>query len=307
MVTDDLSLRPAQTSNSSPNFADATGDVTFDKYSQNPSGTLTDAQIETLVKGGVASAIAEGQATFSNDPVFSTLVTKASVIGEEGAFEGSAKIDTQAIANFSVAANRSLSLNFSADLALKAKEIENPDTEFNKAESVIAFLVLDTADVAHPRIVDYFGIWGRLVASEQSGDLIFSASNKVLLTDKSKAIDVNGNNGTDFVTGNVTGTFQSQFHRDTNLTLVEINTSAVKFSEDTFIGNLGEDFIYGTIRDDRLEGTQGADKLYGSLGNDSISGKQGDDLLEGGPDNDTLIGNDGVDRFSYRTFLGSIS
>ncbi|MCU0532347.1 MAG: hypothetical protein MUD14_00345 [Hydrococcus sp. Prado102] len=291
--------------NSNPNFATASGDAIFTNYSESPSGTLTAAQVETLVEGGVAAAIAQGAAIFNNDPTFSALFTESSGIGEDGAFQVSSESKTAAIASFSVEAGEKFSFDFSAELALKAKEIENPDAEYNAAESKIAFLLLDTTNVERPKIVDFFGIWGNLISSEQNGELkIGSRRGRVTIDDRDRAIDVDGNNGTDYLTGGVTGTFQRRFKRDAHLTLVEINTSAVELSGDTLIGNLGDDFTYGTIWDDRLRGSQQEDKIYGSLGDDSIKGKKGDDLLEGGPGDDKLMGNGGADRFSYRTFRG---
>ena len=289
--------------NHNPNFATASGDARFTNYSQSPSGTLTAAQAETLVKGGVAAAIAQGAVIFNNDPTFSALFTNSSGIGEDGAFQVSAESKTTAIASFSVKAGQKFSFDFSADLALKAKEIENPNAEYNEAESIIAFLLLDTTNVYRPTIVDFFGIWGHLISSEQIGELKFGPRRgQVTIDDSDRAIDLDGNNGTDYLTGGVTGTFQRRFKHDAHLALVEINMSAIELSGDTLIGNLGEDFIYGTIWDDRLRGSQQGDKIYGSLGDDFIRGKKGDDLLEGGPGDDKLTGNCGTDRFSYRTF-----
>jgi serralysin len=306
MITETIYARSIPSiSNSNPNFSNASGDAIFTNYSESPSGTLTAAQVETLVKGGVAAAVAQGAAVFNSDPTFSALFTNSSGIGEDGAFQASAESKTTAIASFSVEAGEQFSFDFSADLALKAKEIENPDAEYNAAETIIAFLLLDTANVDRPKIVDYFGIWGQLISSEYIGELkLGSRRGRVTIDDRDRDIDLDGNNGTDYLTGGVTGTFQRKFKRDTHLTLVEINMSAVELSGDTLIGNLGEDFTYGTIWDDRLRGSQQGDKIYGSLGDDSIKGKKGDDLLEGGAGDDELMGNSGADRFSYRTFRG---
>lgn len=65
---------------------------------------------------------------------------------------------------------------------------------------------------------------------------------------------------------------------------------------DTLIDNLGQDVIYGTIKNDKLKGSKFADKIYGSLGNDWLDGKKGNDILEGGQGNDWLYGGDGNDK-----------
>ncbi len=296
MASQTLFLQPTNTiSNPNPNFAKATGLTVFSNYSQ-ASGDLTFALAETLVKGGVAVAIAEAKAIFNNDPTFSALFTDSTGIGLEGPYAGSANSETKVVANFAVGANQTFSFDFSADLALTAKEIENPDTEYNEAQSKTAFLVLDTKDPNKPQVLDYFGIRGKLISSKQIGQLKFSRSRNVKIASRDQTTDVNGNNGQDFLTGKYVGTYQETFKRDTKITLVEINASAVTFLGDTLIGNLGKDVIYGTINNDKLNGTDDADKMYGSLGDDRLDGNKGDDILEGGEGNDRLNGGQGNDK-----------
>lgn len=296
MTSETLFLNPiGSLSNSNPNFADATGDTVLTNYSQSSSGGLTDSQVKTLVEGGVATAIAQAEAVFINDPAFAELFTQSSGVGEEGQFQGSAKSETQVLASFSVKAGKTFSFDFLADLALKAKEIENPNTEYNEATSKTAFLVLDTSNVYKPRVLDYFGIWGDLISSKQFGKLKIGSSKNVTIDNRDRSTDVDGNNGTDSLTGTALGTYERKFRRDTQITLVAINISAVEFLGDTLIGKLGEDVIYGTIWNDRLKGTNDDDKIYASLGNDRLKGKNGDDILEGGQGNDFLYGGHGKD------------
>lgn len=294
-----------------PNFVDASGDAKFTNYSQNASGALTDAQIETLVTGGKAAAIAQASAIFQNDPTISELFTKSSGVGEEGAYQGEIENNTQVVANFQVGAGQKFSFNFSTDLNIKAKEIENGNIEYNKATSAIAFLVLDTTKIDRPKVIDYFATWGYLISSEQIGDLNISASKNISIADKDKTRDIDGNNNIDFVLGESLGNYDRYFKRDTQLSLIKVNLSAVEFLGDTLIGNLGADVIYGTIWNDRLTGTQQGDKIYSSLGNDRLKGRNGDDTLmgglgddwlAGGAGNDELTGDVGSDRFSYKTF-----
>jgi Ca2+-binding RTX toxin-like protein len=302
---------PASLFDRNPNFVDASGDAKFIDYSQNASGALTDAQIETLVTGSKVAAIAQASAIFQNDPTISELFTKSSGVGEEGAYQGEVENKTQVVANFQVGAGQKFSFNFLADLNLKAKEIENGNIEYNKATSAIAFLVVDTTKSNKFKVVDYFATWGYLISSEQIGNLNLSASKNITITDNNKTSDIDGNNQTDFVLGESLGKYERLFKRDTQLSLIKLNLSAVEFLGDTLIGNLGTDVIYGTIWDDRLTGTQQGDKIYSSLGNDRLKGRNGDDTLMGGLGNDYLVGgagNDeltgdrGSDRFSYKTF-----
>jgi serralysin len=311
MVSETLLQSSAPHFDRNPNFVDASGDAKFTDYSQNASGALTDAQTETLVTGGKAAAIAQASAIFQNDPTISELLTKSSGVGEEGAYQGEVKNQTQVVANFQVGAGQKFSFNFSTDLSLKAKEIENSNIEYNQATSAIAFLVLDTTKSHKPKVIDYFASWGYLESSEQIGNLKFSDSKNITITDKNKTSDIDGNNNIDFVLGTSLGNYDRYFKRDTQLSLIQINLSAVEFLGDTLIGNLGTDVICGTIWDDRLTGTQQGEKIYSSIGNDKIKGRSGDDTLMGGlgddylvggVGNDELTGDRGSDRFSYKTF-----
>ncbi len=299
MSSETVFLQPTNTNpNPNPNFARATGFALFSNYSQSPSGLLTAARTEALVKGGVAGAIADAAAIadFQGDPTFSALFTDSIGVGLDGSYAGSANSETIVVGNFAVGTNQTFSFNFLADLALKAKEIENPNAEYNHAKSKTAFLVLDTTDLNKPKVLDYFGIQGKLISSKQDGDLKIGGKRNVTITSREQTIDVDGNNGTDSIAGKATGTYQRTFNRDTNISIVEVNASTVTFVGDTLIGNLGKDVIYGTIKNDNLDGTDGADKIYGSLGDDKLYGNKGDDILEGGQGNDKLHGGRGNDK-----------
>jgi serralysin len=279
----------------SPNFVRAEGNAIFYNYSQNPSGTLTASEVEALAKGGVGLAIAQAGEIFNNDPTFSALFTESTVIGLDGEFTDSAESQTNILANFTVEANQTFSFDFLADFALKAKEIENPNVEYNKAGSNSAFLVLDTTNIEQPKVLDYFGIRGNLISSKKIGNLKLGGSSNVKITSRDKTSDIDGNNGEDFLIGKATGTYSQKFSSNSNITLVEINASAVELAGDNLIGNLGKDVIYGTIWKDNLKGTDGADRIYASLGNDRLDGNKGNDILEAGQGSDRLNGDRGND------------
>ncbi|MGB8689059.1 MAG: calcium-binding protein [Microcoleus sp.] len=315
-----LFLQPSSPlDNSNPNYAIARGGAVFSDYSQTASGTLTATEADTLVKGGVSAAIADAKAVFSNDPNFSALFTDSAVIGIGGASQGSSSSEAKVIANFSVAKNQTFSFDFATGLQLQAKEIENPKAEYNQAQGKTSFVVLETSDAKKPKVLDYFGMNGKLISSEQIGDLKLRYSrdnDHVTITEYNPTTNIDGNNGIDFVTGAAIGNYQRQFNRNLNITIVELNTSDTKFKQDTLIGKLGSDVIYGTIWNDKIDGTKdadgkttkgedgdrqlkgtnSADKIYGSLGDDQISGEGGDDILEGGSGKDKLDGGDGNDK-----------
>jgi serralysin len=295
MSSDTKFLQPTSViSNSNPNFAGATGRISFSSYSQSPSDILAASETNSLVNNGVANAIAE--AVGSSDPAFSDLFTESIGFGFDGSYQGSAKSAAKVVASFNVGANQTFSFNFSANSALAAKEIENPRAEYNEARSRVAFLVLDITNPNKPKVFDYFGIHGDLSSSRKKGNLKFRKSGRISLENQQQNRDIDGNNGIDLLEGNTLGAYQRKFGKTTNIAIVEINESAVRYKGDTLIGNLGKDVIYGTIENDRLSGTNSADKIYGSLGNDRIDGKKGDDILEGGQGNDTLDGGEGNDK-----------
>lgn len=314
-----LFLQPSSPlDNSNPNYARATGGAVFSHYSQTASGTLTVAETDSLVKGGVSAAIADAKAlaVFSNDPNFSALFTDSAVIGIGGASQGSSSSEAKVIANFSVAKNQTFSFDFATGLQLQAKEIENPQAEYNQAQGKTSFVVLETSDAKKPKVLDYFGMNGKLISSERIGDLKLGSSRNVTIANQQKNTDIDGNNGIDFVTGAAIGNYQRQFNRNLNITIVELNNSDTKFKQDTVIGKLGSDVTYGTIWNDKIDGTKDADgkttkgengdrqlkgtnstdKIYGSLGDDQITGEGGDDILEGGSGKDKLDGGDGNDK-----------
>jgi serralysin len=283
--------------NSNLNFANALGFAVFSNYSQSPSATLTEVQTEALVKNGVSIALAEARSTVNNnEPTFSTLFSDTIGIGLDGSSSGSANSQAKVVANFAVGANQTLSFDFYANLSLLAKEIENSDAEYNQAQSKTAFLVLDTTNPNQPKILDYFGIRGNLISSKKIGNLKLGSSRNVTLSYQDRTSDIDGNNGQDSITVSVIGRYQNKFKQNTNITIIEINASAISFIGDTLIGNLGQDVIYGTIKNDSLKGSKLADKIYGSLGNDTLNGRGDNDILEGGQGNDWLYGGEGNDK-----------
>lgn len=285
--------------NPNPNYASATGGAVFSNYSQAASGTLTSADTDTLVKGGVSAAIADAQAVFSNDPNFSALFTDSAVISLGEASQGSSSSEAKVVANFSIAKNQTFSFDFATNLQLQAKEIEDRKTEYNWAQGKTSFLILETADFKKPKVLDYFGMNGKLISADRMAELKVRTPRKqdyITITDRNQSTDIDGNNGQDFVTGSTTGHYQRKFNRDLNITIVELNTSDTKFKQDALIGKLGSDVTYGTISNDSINGTQGANKIYGSLGDDKIHAHGGEDILEGGLGNDWLDGGDKNDK-----------
>ncbi|WP_413167416.1 calcium-binding protein [Capilliphycus salinus ALCB114379] len=295
MSSQTLFLQPTG-STTDTNFVEASGDALFFNYSQPASGSLTSVELEALVTGGVAQAIASADATFINDPAFTSLFTEAFAEGEEEEYKVKNKSQAQVTATFEIPANESFSFDFLADISITAKEIENPDAEFSRARSKTTFLVLDTTDPDNPKILDYFGVRGKLISSENVATTNSRSSGNISFT-TSVDRDINGNNGEDFLDVSIlSGNYSRTFNSDTRISIVETNTTATKLLGDTYIDNLGSDVIYGSIWQDDIDGTGGADKIYGSANRDNIQGQGGNDILEGGGGRDRLAGNGGNDR-----------
>jgi serralysin len=281
---------------SNPNFANADGNAQFFGYSHAATNSLTSAQLNALVQGGVASAIANANATFITDPAFTSLFTSTTGVGQPGtSYYVDSQSQTQVIATFDVNANQTFSFDFNAELNLSAKEIET-NTESNEAYSTTSFVVLNTSNLNQPQVIDYFGISGELISGEGIADVDSGSSNHVNFTTNS-FIDLDGNNGIDSIDANAfAGTYQRSFNTATHLTLVKLNASEIALSGDSLADQLGNDVIIGGVGDDLLNGTSNPDKFYGSLGKDTIRGYNSDDILEGGGGDDHLYGDDGNDK-----------
>ncbi len=295
MSQDTLFFLQPNHSTANPNFANANGSAQFFSYSHAATNSLTSAQLNALVQGGVASAIANANATFIADPTFTSLFTETSGVGETGVYFADSQSQTQVIATFDISPNQTFSFDFNAEINLSAKEIEN-SAEANFANSKTSFVVLDTSNLNQPQVIDYFGISGELISGEAIADVDSGSSHNVNFT-SNQVIDLDGNNGIDSINANAfAGSYQRTFNTATDLTLVKLNSSQIELSGDALAQELSSDVIIGGLGNDQLNGTSNQDQFYGSLGDDTIGGNNSDDILEGGEGDDWLYGDDGNDK-----------
>jgi Ca2+-binding RTX toxin-like protein len=285
---------------SNPNFAEATGNAQFFDYSHAATNSLTAAELSALVEGGVASAIANANATFITDPAFTSLFTETSGTGQSGtSYYVESQSQTQVIATFDVSENQTFSFDFNAEINLSVKEIET-STEANEANSKISFIVLDTSNINQPQVIDYFGIVGELISGQGIADVDFGSSNAVNFTTH-EVIDLDGDNGIDFINADVfSGTYERTFNTSTHLTLVKLNASEIEL-----FGDVNET-LKGDNRNNILEGGDGNDTLQGFDGNDTLRGGNGNDLLDGGYGFDLLDGGAGNDTVTYDFYYGNV-
>ncbi len=89
--------------------------------------------------------------------------------------------------------------------------------------------------------------------------------------------------------------------QDTNATDDSIVGDA---GNDSLDGGAGDDYLAGNGGDDTLDGGAGDDWLFGNGGNDTISGGAGDDFISGGAGNDILQGQAGDDTFVFARNAG---
>ena len=288
-------LSPTNPTNSDLLFAQSEGTAQFFNHSQNASAGVVDNDFDVTVKNGTAIGTIDFDTIFIKDPTFTNLFIDNNAAGTNGTFEIINTGKTEVVANFDVAAGQQFSFDFTARLDLKSKEIENPDAEYSQATSTTTFAVIDISNGSNNGVVvDSFSLTGNLISSQGIGQLQTSSNGNVSFNSFGET-DIDGNNGTDSVSGFVSGSYQRTFSHNAQLVVVEVNTSFVELRADNLIDNLGNDVIYGTIWDDYIEGTHYNDKIYASLGNDTVKGYYGDDIIEGGGGNDWLYGGDGRD------------
>ncbi|NJK36666.1 MAG: calcium-binding protein [Oscillatoriales cyanobacterium RM2_1_1] len=280
-----------------PMFANASGNITFTNYSHPASNNLNEGELEELVEGGVAVALADLSSTFINDPTFASLFTETFGEGEDEEFKIRARSSAEVTATFEVAAGETFSFDFNSDLSLEATEIENPNAAYIKAKSRTKFLILDTSNPDQPEVIDYFGLNSRLIPSEQFGNVRVGSTNVSLVAYEVEQ-DVNGNNDTDWINAFALGSYEHTFTADTQLSVIHFNESLTKLRGDTLIDKLGSDVTYGSIWRDNISGTNGNDKIYTSLGKDIVNGGLGNDTIEGGDDRDKLFGGNGQDKIN---------
>jgi serralysin len=286
------------TVNPNPNQVTNSLELLTYNYSQNPSSVSVQTVANVLIQGGLASAVLEFQTTALVDPAFSDILSETIIKLEGGASEGTSQIKSKVVGVFDVEAQTTFSFSFSSSLELRAKEIENANIEYSQAKSEGSFLILDISNLDDPQVLDYFAFDGKLISSDKIGNVRDSYSDNFTFIDQYEDIDIDGNNGIDFVTGTALGTYEKQFENTTKIAVVEISTTSINSMADYFINNLGTDVTYGTIWNNNLIGNGNANKIYASLGNDFVWGMGGDDILEGGGGNDWLHGGNGNDQIN---------
>lgn len=106
------------------------------------------------------------------------------------------------------------------------------------------------------------------------------------------AISINlytGTAGGSFATGDTLLSIENVIGTDRN------DYIAGDFSDNTFEGGLGNDYLTGRWGNDQIFGGIGNDILFGGIDNDMIQGGDGQDAMQGGDGNDIMLGGAGND------------
>jgi Ca2+-binding RTX toxin-like protein len=86
-----------------------------------------------------------------------------------------------------------------------------------------------------------------------------------------------------------------QLYQDNDHGSIQIDGQLVAAEFQNFVGDVGDNTIFGTSTDDLIQGLDGNDSLYGLAGNDTLEGGVDDDTLYGGVGTNTLSGGAGND------------
>jgi len=113
----------------------------------------------------------------------------------------------------------------------------------------------------------------------------------------------------DMETGQYTITDQASYTTD-NGVVVFGRLAEANIGDQAIYGSIKNDRLYGGTREDLIHGGELNDHLYGMAGDDTLKGETGNDYLEGGSGadrlfggkgNDTLVGGNGNDRYEFAT------
>lgn len=282
---------------SSPSMSSAAGTISLFNFNRKASKGWLPFEANVFVAGSNAVTNANVDSLLTHNKPFIDLTTDRFSKGDKGIYLSDSTISNSAITTFDVLANETLSFDFSTDIIdLKARGKENVEAFYNHTELTTAFLVLDSTDRSNPILLDSFVYDALLIPSEDVSEIDIEAGDGISLTDYDGSTDANNNFS--IADGFSLGTYEQLFEEDTQISIVALNLSSNYLFEDAFIGNLGNDVIYGRVDNDfALRGTRGDDKIYASLGDDNVLGLRGNDTIEGGLGDDKLdgsLGNDAI-------------
>ncbi|MDJ0734088.1 MAG: hypothetical protein QNJ47_08415 [Nostocaceae cyanobacterium] len=297
MPSDTYFLNPTSSGNySTDNYINAFSTTSVFNINQDSALNYTSAEAETFLVGGLAVAIANADALSLENPGFDLLSTNTEIVGSDGAYLGTAEGNAAVLATYEMTGNQPFSFEFSANLNIESKEIENPDAEYSHGSVSTGFYVVDFTDIFHIEVIDFFCLDSKLISSEEEGGIYSDYSNRVHLLSEVESENIDGDDGVDFVQADYFGSYTRTFEPGTKIAIIEVNKNFTTAYSDGLLNALGSDVIYGTVLNDHLKTGDDGGKIYASHGDDEVEGGKKDDILEGGVGNDLITGKKGNDQ-----------
>jgi hypothetical protein len=236
-------LTPSQ----SATFASSQGELDFTKFSQ--SFSVIDKQnygdTSPTAKGGTVEAQnIHVIINVSEQPPSVTTSATSQVFGGSNDYTGTAKTQSQIIANFDIEAGKVFSFDFSAIVEIQTR-IDNSRLETAKASGAIFFKLFDTTDIPKQRIadflssllsndtndkiqrspLDFFSMTGNLNTPGNNDSIVKEKSPNVTLISEDKKFSVGGTQ--EVVKTAVKASFQRSFTKRINLTLIAYRRTQV--------------------------------------------------------------------------------
>ena len=274
------------------NIAEASGTTVITNYSVESQGSsaLGNVNLSTLSDGTLALAVADINVVATSNPDTELISTSSQAFAQNGIYNALANSRGTVVGSFAVDAQETFSFDFTSFLDVEATT-SNPNSEFAQALGESTFVLLNANT---ENIVDFFTVSGGVVTTENNDFFLLNHTDNVTLNTNVSDFDFGSNS--EFISGLYRGSYEYTPNSQTDLVLVELNTSFVNLSGDFLINNLGNGVIYGNLNDNTINGTTSNDTIYASLGDDFVRGNDGNDTIEGGYGNDILRGNRGNDR-----------
>jgi len=210
-------------------FSSSIGNVLI-RYSQSASDFQTDVDTDTFSiarEGGSNGAIADADATFSNESLFSSNSTNSEAFGQGKNYFGLANSTASVLGNFWVEAGQSFGFDFFASLDLLT-QIDNPVQEYVESLGSISFFL--EAD-SSPNPIAFFSFSGGLKTT--GTDFVSLDSSENIVLGDASSISFNTGGTSEVLSGLVLGSFGQTFASRTQLRLVEVksNTALAKAPE----------------------------------------------------------------------------
>lgn len=190
------------------------------------TSTLTDIDGSTNAApdGGTVSNSAESIALFPSQATTASSDSFSLVFGEGSNYFGEALSEARVRGTFLVEAGESFAFDFVSSLELETS-IDDSQLESATATGEIAFLLLDNSNRNNAVILDDFVLLGSLSTDDTDDFLRLESSDNITLSENLQATAFGANE--EFAAAFVQGSFERFFTRQTDLTLIEVQTNNV--------------------------------------------------------------------------------